>query len=168
MQTLHVFDLDGTLFDTYAVTKRAYEEAGLPEYKPEFWGKTAEEWRCPHYVHTQKRVLFNKLVEMVDPGWALPFYEVAGPQNTVILTSASEDTVDALRDCFETPLPTPFGCRLTEMQKRSTLIKLLRVGWRIYYYDDQVTAALSIVKDLDSVVLITERILNEDNNSCCR
>lgn len=156
MQSLHVFDMDGTLFDTREATKLAYEAAGLPEYKPEYWGKSAAEWGCPRDIHKRKHAHYLSFANVIQPAWAYPFYEVAGAYSAVILTGASEDTVDVLRGKFDTPLPTPFGCGLSADDKRNVLARLTRVGWKIYYYDDQVETAIRIVDGLDRVDLVTE------------
>ena len=81
---------------------------------------------------------------------------MAGAYSAVILTGASEETVDVLRGQFDTPLPTPFGCGLTAADKRNVLARLTRVGWKIYYYDDQVETAIQIVDGLERVDLVTE------------
>ena len=88
MQSLHVFDMDGTLFDTREATKLAYEAAGLPEYKPEYWGKSAAEWGCPRDIHKRKHAHYLSFANVIQPAWAYPFYEVAGGYSAVILTGA--------------------------------------------------------------------------------
>ncbi len=131
---MYLFDLDGTIFDTFLATKYAYEAAGLPEYKEEYWGKPAHEWGCPLAVHRKKKRTYRSFLHLVKPGWAYPYYAVhAG--SAIILTGASAGTVQALREVSGLPLRTLFGTSLTAERKAAILNRLAK-RHAVMYFDD--------------------------------
>lgn len=157
MKTLHVFDMDGTLFDTFKATKLAYEEAGLTEYRQEYFGKTFTEWECPAHIHFLKQSYFHKFRHHIKEAWAMPFYKTFSPQS-FILTGASAETVEACRLVNpKVELRNPYGYQLNHIQKRRVLKSLSDfMGYEVFYYDDLPDVGSRIVNGLDKVKLITE------------
>lgn len=158
MPLLHVFDLDGTLFDTYEATKYTYEQAGLPEYKKEYYGKTAKAWGCPPEIHEKKKILFSKYSGELNQAWAMPYYKTFLPSAAFILTGASQETVDTCRRAFpRIELRNPYGYGLDLKEKRRVLKVLsYHLGYDVFYYDDIPEIGLEIVSGLHGVRLITE------------
>ena len=139
MSTLHVFDLDGTLYNTFAANKAAYEAAGLPEYKQEYYWQTAAAWDCPPAIHERKGMLMPSYSNLISSAWAMPFFEVAERAGVaVVLTGASSNSVRFMEKIHGRAFPTPFGITHDEEGKRRVLTNLSGVGWNIVYYDDNV------------------------------
>lgn len=130
---MRVFDLDGTLFDTFAATKAAYEKAGLPEYTVQHFRTPNSVWHCSPEIRQRKRELYKDFLFAVKPGWAFEFYR---PNEDIILTGASKESVDLLRAKFNVPLSCPFGYGLTKASKATILENLAAVGPQLIYYDD--------------------------------
>jgi hypothetical protein len=151
--------MDGTLFDTFAATKKAYELSGVTEYKKEFWGLNYKEWGCPEEIHREKRRWYTANLTLIEPAWALPYYDVAERTgHAVILTGASEDTVKLLREHFSRVLPCPFGYSLSWADKQRVIKNLVQCGYTIRYYDDQVDIGSGIVCGFDfHVELMTQK-----------
>ena len=56
----------------------------------------------------------------------------------MILTGASSASVRVLEKIHGRPFQTPFGITLSENEKRKALSNLIRTGWNVVYYDDNV------------------------------
>lgn len=132
------YDLDGTIVDTRPAVKAAYLAAGLSEYKDEYWGKTAAEWHCPPDVHARKSQLYGQYLHLATPGWAYRFY-TATPG--AILTGASGEAVQLLRQKFQLPLATPYGYSLDVDAKVRILVARCAAGAYIEYFEDQLDVA---------------------------
>lgn len=139
MSRIHVFDLDGTLFDTFNANKAAYEFAGLAEYKEQYYWQTAAAWECPPEIHERKTQVFQRYAYLITPSWAMPFFEIAeGCHRAVVLTGASAGSVRVMEKIHGKPFPTPFGITHNEESKQKVLSNLIRTGWKVTYYDDNV------------------------------
>lgn len=139
MSTLHVFDMDGTLYDTREANRIAYETAGLPEYKDEYFNQTAAAWGCPPEIHEAKTRIFHQYSHLINPAWAMPMFEVADRcKRAIVLTGASSGSFRTVEKIHGRPFDTPFGITLNEEAKRRALRNLVRCGWNVVYYDDNV------------------------------
>lgn len=158
MTTIHVFDMDGTIFDTFAATKRAYEEAGLTEYTRSYYGIPAKEWKCPTEIHASKACLFHKYRELIREAWAAPLYRALLPTGAFILTGASTNTVRTCQKVFpDLELRIPFGTGLNILEKQKVLrLFTEKYDYRVFYYDDIPSVGREIVKGLKNATLITE------------
>ena len=147
MNTLHVFDMDGTLYDKLEANRQAYTAAGLTDYKDEYFCQTAKAWGCPPKIHSLKTQLFPSFSYLISRAWALPFFEIAEKNNkAIVLTGSSPSSVETVTQIHGRPLPTPFGITLSETQKRSILINLHTLGWKVIYYDDNVPMGVRITE----------------------
>lgn len=160
---IYAFDLDGTIFDTYAATKEAYEAAGLPEYKEEYWGKTAAEWGCPLYIHKIKKRIYPKYMRRVTGAWANDTYQTF-QDTAIVLTGATGGTVRTLRELSGLPLRTPYGTGLSWGDKRA-ILKVLARSDNVFYFEDLVEVGKAIVAGTD-ITLITQETINDHHFSC--
>jgi len=158
MTTIHIFDMDGTIFDTFTATKRAYEEAGLTEYTPDRHGLPAKEWKCPAEIHEAKVCFFPKYRYLIREAWAAPLYRALLPTGVFILTGASTNTVRTCQKvCPDLELRTPFGTGLNVLEKQKVLrLFAEKYDYRVFYYDDIPSVGREIVKGLKNATLITE------------
>lgn len=151
-RTLHVFDLDGTLVDTHALTVEAYRFAGI-DFKPEYWGRSAKDWGCPAEAHKKKQEYFAELLKYrrLPDAWATPLWSKVAPDFRTILTGASKPTYGSIRqnrrDLFE-------GCfawaEQSLIQKVEHLYK--EAAWfDVVYYEDQPTLARTIHEMVNKV-----------------
>lgn len=163
MSTIYVFDMDGTLYDTRAANEKAYLEAGLPEYKPEYYCRTAADWGCPPEIHERKQQLLPQYSWMIKPTWAYPFFEIAEKcGRAIVLTGASAGSVRLIENIHGRPLPTPFGITLSEADKRRILLNLTRAGWEVVYYDDNMEMGRRICLGTNMVVQGISLVTPED------
>lgn len=155
---IHIFDLDGTIFDTHDATKFAYEAAGLPLYESSYFGLTAEEWGCPEHIHKKKQEVFPTYKHYIRETWAANMYKAMLPSGSAfILTGASKSTVDVCQSTVPWELRTPFGVGLTSAEKRkiiclfSTLFK-----YKVFYYDDNYEFGIKLALDNADIKFLTK------------
>ena len=147
---MRVFDLDGTLFDTFAATKAAYEKAGMPEFTLEHFRSPNSTWQCSEEIRTKKRELYKDFLFAVKPAWAFEFYR---PSEDIVLTGASQDSVQLLRNKFNLPLCCPFGYGLTRASKATILRNLASIGPELIYYDDDPEIE-PLLKHIENLTLV--------------
>lgn len=155
MNTLHVFDIDNTLFDTYMKNKMAYQAAGLPvEYT--FWHHKHSNKTWPEVqdiidkIREEKARVESRYMVFVEP---LPYLKDYVLNNGVCLTGASKSAVALLEDVFDIELKCPFGYSNSSNQKFQILTELA-LDHIVHYYDDDE----EFLKDLDNVDnIITHR-----------
>lgn len=135
---MRAFDLDGTLFDTFAATKAAYEEAGVENYTAMHFRRPAREWQHSPEIAERKRQLYPKFMKLVKEGWAMEYFD---PNTCIVLTGASEGTVNTLRAHFNLVINCPFGYGLSPAAKARALSLLCRIQEDNTYYDDDVSMA---------------------------
>jgi len=91
-----VWDLDGTIVDTKAANEWAYESLGVKPPK-DFYERHWSEW-TDESVHQRKGWITAHYIRMLGkPG---PVMQLWINNGGTILTSASEATVNAVRDTF--------------------------------------------------------------------
>ena len=159
MRRIFVFDMDGTLIDSYRATQAAYRQAAkelgvtLPV---NFWGQPAAQWHCSSALHTRKTKLYSTMVCTVPVGWAWKILLAAESQGAPfhIWTGASIATVTAL--CC-VPMYARLGvvkCSMTVCDKRVELLRLLHLnsGFEIHYFDDSLSDTVKICHGLPHVV----------------
>lgn len=146
---MRVFDLDGTLFNTYPAVKEAYQMAGLKEYTPEMFGKSARELGIPLEIRRAKAEFYKKTVCGVKKDWAFKYYT---PHTDIVLTGASEEAVSLLRRQFKVALCTPFGYGLSLDEKVKVLLKLAMIDRVTYYDDNKAIGRFNIPGKLDIVL----------------
>lgn len=148
-----IFDVDGTIVDSRALTEACYiqalneaEERGeLPVGSfPELpiWGRTAEEWGCPPAVHLRKTELFAEKADTLLPGWAHPMMceAILRGHHVVILTGASQTTMDIL---LRTPVlrrlapsVVPIHAGMTDNDKELIVSGIASEFDVVHYFDD--------------------------------
>lgn len=98
---IYVFDLDGTLLDTYAAVREAYRLAGA-DPPSDFWGKPWHAWLDDPAVHKRKNEIYRHVAKtLVRP---LPFYhfiERLESWHFYIMTAGSPDAVEMLTGHFD-------------------------------------------------------------------
>ena len=76
----------------------------------------------------------------------MPFYEIADMGNSaIVLTGASASSVRVMESIHGKPFKVPFGITLNEAGKQKVLSNLLRTGWKVVYYDDNVEMGKRLV-----------------------
>lgn len=146
---LHVFDLDGTLLDTFEAQRQSYLKAGLTEYDPANFYKSAADWGCPKDVHERKGSIFPQMLELVTPGWALPAFLDAMTDRPlpVILTGTSPGSIKVLTPLFRSLTGVDLFSYLymarhsVNFADKRLALRVIASTSEVVYYDDHPEAA---------------------------
>lgn len=134
--TTWVFDLDGTLVNTYEAVRRAYLEVGV-EMPTDAWGQPWQEW-CSPVQHAAKCLVYPEFVRRYAT--RLPLYDFARDTRAPVLTGASLEAVRAVQQCFG-PLNIR-GVEQTITDKITALGDFSSDLRRVYVDDDSKALAL--------------------------
>jgi phosphoglycolate phosphatase-like HAD superfamily hydrolase len=86
---LFVFDLDGTLIESEAAVRAAYQAAGVT-MPPGVWGAPVGDW-CTPEQHAAKQEAYPQMLQQhASGGRALPLWRWIPATGRVIVTGASE------------------------------------------------------------------------------
>lgn len=156
----YVFDLDGTLFDTEQLVRRAYLAAGV-NMPDDAWGKPAREWLpalkgplWPNY-HVRKNEIYNRMLIESPPQRTTAARAMVdlstGGCETYLLTGASRPAVNLLMHGFQ---PYHFktlgvGCTLDEKLHR---VRVVGDPRQTVYVDDDENACAAFAELGCSVV----------------
>ncbi len=137
---MHLFDVDGTLFDTFEKNRLSFLEADLPfEYTKWHYQHNAKSWPVPTgcdlaSVRARKVQCEHKYMKYVTP---LPFFETyKSVKNQFCLTGASSNAVALLESKFDVKLPCPYGYGLSSYEKFDVLEHVILTTDEVHYYDD--------------------------------
>lgn len=153
MKTKHVFDMDGTLVDSFLATRLAYRHAGV-EFTEENWGRSASDWGCPADVHKRKRESYKFFAEHLREGPAASTWNSVPPEDRYILTGASLETF------LVTRLAMPFINKCVRMvigQNLEGKIEFLRdlsETFNVVYYEDSADVARKIQEAVPNVKVV--------------
>lgn len=147
---IHVFDLDGTLLDTFEHHRAAYAVVGVPFDQAVF--TSGLRVVCSPEVKAAKNRAFGRAVRHVAPdvGWAWDAFVEAQRQGerVAIVTAASSATVAALAGVHGVLLRVPLVCQADGVAKRRIVAGLVARGDVVVYYDDSPTVGPAVVRGL--------------------
>ena len=135
-----VWDLDGTLVETRYANLMAYKSLGIkpPE---DFNVRPWQEW-CTKEAHDAKgRIIKNFILNYAKPLQLLDVWQANG--RGVILTNASHEAVDAIRERFGVLATADIWIGMNSQEKVRWLAAQPRHG--IYFDDSQKT--INLVKE---------------------
>jgi hypothetical protein len=144
------YDLDGTLLDTEAAVRKAYELAGLIP-PPNFFGRPVKEWLKTTPANIELHKLKNKFYmeetwKMVEP---LPALEIFDRCRGVILTGASQAAARFLCEKFHIK-HTKLLTGLSVQNKITWMNQEEDAG---IYMDDDLTAIQAIARNTRWTIL---------------
>jgi len=153
--SIHVFDVDDTLFDTYLKNRASYTSAGLPidytlwhhRHNNKLWLGVED---CIEIVKQKKAEVEHMYMYLVKK---LPYLEIYKSTGGVCLTGASESAVRQLEDHFGIELRCVFGYSKTTKQKKDILAELSSKYDEVHYYDDDREILLEIEKMNPAIIL---------------
>jgi hypothetical protein len=144
-----IFDMDGTIVDSYLAVRAAYKKAGLalPE---DAWGKTAAEWDCPQAVHEMKKRLYPTILR--SHGRRLHAADLLEIVHGHVLTGASIEAVDAVRKFLGFKFDV-VGHSCNQDRKINILRQLSREH-KIIYVDDDLAFGKRALDEVDNLVFM--------------
>lgn len=157
-QKIHVFDMDGTLVDTFKQTQEAYHRAGVA-FGPEHWGKSAEDWGCPKEAHKEKQRIYPDVLREMPPtlGFAASKWISTPSHSRVLMTGASHPTLRLTMRVF-----TDLGLHDASMivygaslKDKIAHLQVLAASSDVVYYEDQEYVADQIRKACPTILVIT-------------
>ena len=155
-QVLRVFDIDGTLFDTFEKNKRSYEAAGLPfEYTKWHFANNKALWpvKPDSSVFKRKSEIQHKFMHLVHIGPAFDdFLKLDG--HKVTLTGSQKIAVEELEKMFDIDLHC-IGYDKTKTQKLE-ILKAYQAFYDVVYYEDDADIAEWLSSEGINVVLVKE------------
>jgi hypothetical protein len=146
-----VFDMDGTLVDSFAAVKEAYRLVGF-KLLPEHWGKTWKEIGVTPEQHKEKNALYSTCLR--SQGRILHAATLMQVVEGKVLTGASVEAAKAVFDLLGLPLQNHLlAAGVTQEQKFGHLRKLAKDG-RVFYVDDDRNFGLRIVQDIPNAFFL--------------
>lgn len=134
---LRVFDIDGTIYDTFEKNKAAYEAAGLPfEYTKYHFGNNRKFWdkEVPESVFKTKSEIQKNFMHLVRKAPAHELFFSTPFNQRVTLTGSQLSAVQELERSFGVNLSC-IGWNKTKEQKLEEIRKL-EVNYSVTYYED--------------------------------
>lgn len=139
MKKLWAFDLDGSLVDSYAITKQAYSRAGV-NFTPEMFATNSSTWvvkPTDEQRGKKAKILFELLKQ--DGVKTLPLFSfmwmlIVNGENVEIWTGASDATIEAYRCVLD--LPEHLVNKLSPQEKLQLANKRKSEGFDVIYFDD--------------------------------
>lgn len=141
----YVFDLDGTLFLTRELVRRAYLEVGvvMPD---DAWGEPASRWlpivagKRWQYVHEAKNEKYLRLIREEPPARttaasAMIELSLSGVE-TYVVTGASRDAAQALLKAAFQPYHYRLLATSCDLSTKTTRVKMLGQPNECVYVDD--------------------------------
>jgi phosphoglycolate phosphatase-like HAD superfamily hydrolase len=139
MKKLWAFDLDGSLVNSYTVTKRAYSRAGIT-FTPEMFATNSSTWVVKP-TEEQRAKKAQVLAEILTSEGieTLPLYHfmwqlISNGEAVEIWTGASDATVEAYRSTLD--LPEKIVSKLAPAEKVALAKTRRSEGFEVIYFDD--------------------------------
>ncbi len=127
-----VFDLDGTVTNSFEAHKQAYSLAGFNGYTTAHFKMTAQDWGCSKELSEAKAARMSETSTLITVGPAYSIFQELPKKE--ILTGASPATVDACRDWIGKDAKV--HCSASRTQKRKFLVERAKAGLVVYVDDD--------------------------------
>ena len=156
---LRIFDIDGTIYDTFDKNKAAYEAAGLPfEYTQFHFANNRKKWNVevPESVFELKSAIQHKYMHLVSKAPAHDLFFTTKDYK-VTLTGSQKSAVKDLEDHFDVDLNC-VGYNMTKEQKLE-IIRAYEKSYNVVYYEDSPSIAYWMGMNGVHCVLVT---LNRD------
>lgn len=144
-----VFDMDGTIVDSYAAVREAYKRAGLV-LPDDAWGKPAHEWGCTSHVHKMKSSLYPMI--LLRLGRRLHAADLLHMTNGSVLTGSSEAGVNAVKKFLKHGFEVSgFAC---SAEDKLTILDKKAHKARVFYVDDDLDFGKRALQEIDNMVFI--------------
>lgn len=139
---IYVFDLDGTLIDSEATVRAAYEMAGT-QMPDDAWGKPWQSW-CGIYYHSRKCEFYNQMLHEIPtlPPMDLLKEMTAAGENVGILTGASHEALAGIMHLHGIDGVRKIGWSATLADKEYALLFLASKDGDLVYIDDEPVSSI--------------------------